>query len=94
MLCAHMYGYLDLSKEIPPLLESLIFRQLEIKLNIETSSIYPVLDAKEHLYYINKESFEEFKKMQTPWVYKKQEKESKMSMADKIALLNKLNNQE
>lgn len=84
-----MGGYLDLSKEIPPLLEALIFRQIEAKLNMETASLYPVVDKSESMYYITRESLDQLKRSQAPWLYKT--KESKMSVADKVALLNKLN---
>ena len=84
-----MEGYLDLSKEIPPLLEALIFRQIEAKLNMETASLYPVVDKSESMYYITRESLDQLKRSQAPWLYKA--KESKMSVADKVALLNKLN---
>ena len=55
-LYAHLHKFIDITKDIHPVIEHTIFNYIESTENLKTLAGYPLIDSeKDELYYVNKE---------------------------------------
>lgn len=89
MLYAHTHKYLDVTREIDPIIEARILRQLEAEIEIDIAKVYPIVDE-DNRYYIRRDWLKSYRDC---ILYTDESKENKSNtdISDKIRLLKQLN---